>query len=78
VLSDRRRIRAGLTDEVVFPVSSVLAVRLGLRWLPVPAEVIVLAVHWYLRYGLSYRDVEELLVERAVCRSITTPSALLH
>ena len=25
-----------------------------------PAEVIVVAVHWYLRYGLSYRDVEEL------------------
>jgi transposase-like protein len=24
------------------------------------------AVRWYLRYGLSYRDVEELLVERGV------------
>jgi transposase-like protein len=22
--------------------------------------------HWYLRYGLSYRDVEELLAERLV------------
>ena len=31
-----------------------------------PVEVIVLAVRWYLRYGLSYRDVEELLVERGV------------
>jgi transposase-like protein len=31
-----------------------------------PANVIVLAVRWYLRYGLSYRDVEELLVERGV------------
>jgi transposase-like protein len=31
-----------------------------------PCEVIVLAVRWYLRYGLSYRDVEELLVERGV------------
>jgi hypothetical protein len=29
-----------------------------------PPDVIVLAVRWYLRYGLSYRDVEELLVER--------------
>jgi len=29
-----------------------------------PAEVIVMAVRWYLRYGLSYRDVEKLLVER--------------
>jgi IS6 family transposase len=26
-----------------------------------PAEVIVVAVRWYLRYRLSYRDVEELL-----------------
>jgi transposase-like protein len=31
-----------------------------------PAEVIVVAVRWYLRYGLSYRDVEELLAERGV------------
>jgi transposase-like protein len=26
----------------------------------------VLAVRWYLRFGLSYRDVEELLAERGV------------
>jgi IS6 family transposase len=26
--------------------------------------VILVAVRWYLRYGLSYRDVEELLAER--------------
>jgi transposase-like protein len=31
-----------------------------------PPEVIVVAVRWYLRYCLSYRDVEELLVERGV------------
>src|SRR6266702_5066657 len=31
-----------------------------------PREVIAVAVHWYLRYGLSYRDVEELLAERGV------------
>ncbi len=31
-----------------------------------PPEVIVVAVRWYRRYGLSYRDVEELLVERGV------------
>ena len=31
-----------------------------------PGEVIVLAVRWYLRYGLSYRDVEELLAERGI------------
>jgi IS6 family transposase len=27
----------------------------------VPPAVITIAVRWYLRYGLSYRDVEELL-----------------
>ena len=31
-----------------------------------PPEVIMLAVRLYLRYGLSYRDVEELLVERGI------------
>src|SRR5215475_10640575 len=31
-----------------------------------PREVIALGVRWYLRYGLSYRDVEELLAERGV------------
>jgi transposase-like protein len=40
--------------------SSVLA---GFRF---PREVIAVAVRWYLRYGLSYRDVEELLAERGV------------
>lgn len=31
-----------------------------------PPEIIVLALRWYLRYGLSYRDVEELLSERGI------------
>jgi IS6 family transposase len=35
----------------------------GFRFPPV---VILLAVRWYLRYGLSYRDVEELLAERGI------------
>ena len=26
----------------------------------------MLAVRWYLRFGLSYRDVEELLSERGI------------
>ncbi len=32
----------------------------------VPPEVISVVFRWYLRYGLSYRDVEELLAERGV------------
>lgn len=31
-----------------------------------PPEVIMVAVRWYLRYGLSYRDVGELLAERGI------------
>jgi IS6 family transposase len=31
-----------------------------------PPDVIVLAVRWYLRSGLSYRDLEELLAERGI------------
>jgi transposase-like protein len=31
-----------------------------------PPDIILLAVRWYLRFGPSYRDVEELLAERGV------------
>lgn len=31
-----------------------------------PDDVIILAVRWYLRYSLSYRDLEEILSERGV------------
>ena len=44
----------------------VLAPRSAFVGFRFPVEVIVLAVRWYLRYGLSYRDVEELLSERCV------------
>ena len=40
-----------------------LAAPAGYRF---PREVIAVAVRWYLRYGLSYRDVEELLAERGI------------
>jgi hypothetical protein len=32
----------------------------------VPSELAALAIRWCLRFGLSYRDVEELLAERGV------------
>ena len=35
------------------------------KWRQFEPEVILLAVGWYLRFSLSYRDVEELLAERA-------------
>jgi len=42
---------------------STVSVFAGFRF---PPEVISVAVRWYLRFGLSYRDVEELLAERGV------------
>ncbi len=40
------------------------APRSGFAGFRFPPDVIMIAVRWYLRYGLSYRDVEELLAER--------------
>ena len=45
------------------PVPTAPSAFAGFFFLP---DVIVLAVRWYLRFGLSYRDVEELLAERGV------------
>ena len=43
--------------------------RSGYRW---PAEVILAAMRWYLRYPLSGRQVAELLAERGVDVSART------
>jgi transposase-like protein len=64
------KIEASLSSDVPDPSPT----RPG-PWLPpksafagfrFPPEVIVVAVRWYLRFNLSYRDVEELLLERGV------------
>lgn len=31
-----------------------------------PQDVILWAVRWYCHYGVSYRDLEEMLTERGV------------
>src|SRR3954467_14187314 len=36
------------------------------KWRQFEPEVILLAVGWYLRFSLSYRDLEELLAERGI------------
>jgi IS6 family transposase len=36
------------------------------------ADIILLCVRWYLRYALSYRDVEELMQERGLQVDHTT------
>ena len=43
-----------------------------------PPEVISVAVRWYLRCGLSYRDVEELLAERGVTVDHVTIYRCVH
>ena len=36
------------------------------KWRQFEPEMILLAIGWYLRFSLSYRDVEELLAERGL------------
>ncbi|GHP00392.1 hypothetical protein KSF_104390 [Reticulibacter mediterranei] len=36
------------------------------KWRHFQAEIILLCVRWYLRYALSYRDLEEMMVERGL------------
>lgn len=36
------------------------------KWRPYLPEIILLNVRWYCRYSLSYRDLEEMMLERGV------------
>jgi hypothetical protein len=54
---------AGMRTRRPRPAPAVRSAFAGFRF---PPDVIVLAVRWYLRFGLSYRDVEELLAERGI------------
>jgi len=38
-----------------------------------PEAIILQSVRWYLRYGLSYRDLGEMLEERGVLVDHTSP-----
>jgi hypothetical protein len=63
----RRRITAGGQAELMRRrPAQVPTPRSGFAGFRFPSEVIMVAVRWYLRYGLSYRDVEELLAERGI------------
>ena len=42
------------------------------KWRHFEPELIVCAVRWYLRFSLSYRDVEELIMERGLLADHTT------
>ena len=42
------------------------------KWRRFEKEIILVNVRWYLRYALSYRDLEEMMVERGVKVDHTT------
>jgi hypothetical protein len=67
-LLHRRRLRpssetVGMRTHRPRPAPATRSAFAGFRF---PPDVIVLAVRWYLRFGLSYRDVKELLAELGV------------
>ena len=42
------------------------------KWRQYQGEIILLCVRWYLRYALSYRDLEEMMRERGLSLDHTT------
>ncbi len=44
------------------------------KWRHFQADIILLCVRWYLRYSLSYRDLEEMMRERGLYIDHTTIS----
>jgi transposase, IS6 family len=42
------------------------------KWRHFQADIILLCVRWYLRYALSYRDLEEMMAERGLSVDHTT------
>jgi IS6 family transposase len=42
------------------------------KWRHYESEIILLCVGWYLRYALSYRDLEEMMIERGLSVDHTT------
>ncbi len=42
------------------------------KWRHFQADIILLCVRWYLRYALSYRDLEEIMLERGLHVDHTT------
>ena len=45
---------------------------ISFKWRHFQSEIILLNVRWYLRYALSYRDLEEMMLERGIKVDHTT------
>lgn len=48
------------------------------KWKRYEPEMILLAVRWYLRYSLSYRDLIEMMEERGLSIAHTTIMRWVH
>ena len=42
------------------------------KWRHYESEIILTCVRWYLRYSLSYRDLEEMMTEQGLLLDHTT------
>src|SRR5437667_963591 len=62
--SEEKRAKEGLimSDQSQHP----------FKWRHFQADIILLCVRWYLRYALSYRDLEEMMQERGLSVDHTT------
>ncbi len=47
------------------------------KWRHFEADIILLCVRWYVRYALSYRDLEEMMRERGLHVDHTTIISLV-
>jgi hypothetical protein len=63
VVTRPRSQTTGMRPRRLRPAPATRSAFAGFRF---PPDVIVLATRWYLRFGLSYRDVEEPLAERGI------------
>jgi hypothetical protein len=51
-------------QEIERPLSMSTQSQYPSKWRHFESEIILLCVRWYLRYALSYRDLEEMMAER--------------
>jgi transposase-like protein len=49
-----------------------MEVQTPFKWRHFEAEIILVCVRWYLHYSLSYRDLEEMMLERGLRVDHTT------
>jgi transposase, IS6 family len=48
------------------------------KWKHYEADIILLTVRWYLKYSLSYRNIEKMMSERGLHISHTTIMRWVH